>query len=137
MLIRRPGPPAHLNILLLPLAAALAAGVGVPALGLQTHAGSLSWSRMSGARLIQRQLLRNGREQLPHILSSLGRRLEEQQAGLLGVCFGIGGWDGALIGLLADEVELVSGEGDDDVLVGLALQFLDPGLRLIQRGLRG
>lgn len=115
------GPSAHLNILPLPLAAALAAGIGVPALGLQAHAGSLSWSRMSGAGLIQRQLLRDGREQFPHILSRLGRRLKEQQAGLLGVRFGVGGGDGALIGLLADEIKLVSGEGDNDVLVGLAL----------------
>ena len=116
-------------------AAALPAGVGVPALGLQTHARSLSWSRVSGPGLIQRQLLRDGGEQLPHILSRLSRRLKEQQASLLSVGLGVGGRDSALVGLLADEIELVSGEGDDDVLVGLALELLDPSLCLVQRGL--
>jgi hypothetical protein len=39
--------------------------------------------------------------------------------------------DGALVGGFGDEIELVSSQGDDDVLVSLALEFLYPGLRLI------
>lgn len=43
------------------------------------------------------------------------------------VCSG----DGALVGLFGDEIELVAGEGDDDVFVGLALEFFDPGFGFI------
>ena len=119
-----------------PLAAALSIGIRVPALGLQADAGSLSWSRMSGPGLVQRQLLGDGCEQFPHVLGGLCGGLEEEKACLLGVRFSIGGGNGALVGLLADEIELVSCKGNDDVLVGLALELLDPRLRLVQRGLR-
>jgi hypothetical protein len=46
---------------------------------------------------------------------------------------GIGGSNGALVGRLGNEIELVSGKSDDDILVGLALELFDPRLRLIQR----
>jgi hypothetical protein len=49
---------------------------------------------------------------------------------------GVGGGDGALVGGLGDQIELVAGEGDDDVLVCLALELLDPCFRLIKRCLR-
>jgi hypothetical protein len=39
----------------------------------------------------------------------------------LSVLFGIGSGDGALVGFFGDEIELVSGKGNDDVLVGLTL----------------
>lgn len=57
---------------------------------------------MPRAGLIQGQLLRNGCEQVLDILGSLGRRLEEEETGLAGVRFSIGGRDGALVGLLGD-----------------------------------
>lgn len=87
---------------------------------------------MSWASLIQGQLLSDGSEQFPHILGSLGGGLEEQKSGLAGVRFGLRCGNGPLVGLLGDEIELVACQGDDDVLVGLALELLDPCLRLIQ-----
>lgn len=55
----------------------------------------------------------------------------------MGVLFGIGGGNSALVGFLGDEIELVSGKSNDDVLVGLTLQFLDPSLRLVEGCLCG
>jgi hypothetical protein len=55
----------------------------------------------------------------------------------LSVLFGIGSGDGALVGLFGDEIELVSGKGNDDVLVGLTLQLLDPSLCLVEGSLWG
>lgn len=55
----------------------------------------------------------------------------------MSVLFGVGGGDGALVGFLGDEIELVSGKSNDDVLVGLTLQFLDPSLRLVEGCLCG
>jgi hypothetical protein len=81
--------------------------------------------------LVQGQLLRNGGEEFPHVLGRLRRRLEEEEAGLARVGLGIGGGNGPLIGLFVDQVELVAGEGDDDVFVCLALEFLDPCLGLV------
>lgn len=87
---------------------------------------------MSWPSLVQGQLLSDGREQFPHILGSLGGCLEEQKSGLAGVRFGLGRGDGPLVGLLGNEIQLVACQGDDDVLVGLTLELLDPCLRLIQ-----
>lgn len=78
-------------------------------------------------RLINRQLLRNRREQLFDILRRLGRRFKEEQAGFFGVLLGVGRGNGALIGGFGDEIEFVAREGDDDVFVGLALEFFYPG----------
>lgn len=83
--------------------------------------------------LVQRQLLRNSCEEVPHVLGSLGRSLEEQQACLASVSLRLTGRNGPLVGLLGDKVEFVSGQRDDDVLVGLALELFDPCLRLVQR----
>lgn len=55
----------------------------------------------------------------------------------MGVLFGIGGRDGALVGFFGDEIELVSGKSNDDVLVGLTLQLLDPSLCLVEGSLCG
>ena len=87
---------------------------------------------MSRPGLVQRQLLRNRCKEFPHILSSLGRRLEKEKAGLLCIGLGIGRLDRTLVGLFGDQVELVTGEGDDDVFVGLALELLYPRLGLVQ-----
>lgn len=78
-------------------------------------------------RLINRQLLRNGGKKLLDVLSRLGRRLEEEQTGFFGVLLGVGRGNGALIRGFGDEIEFVSREGDDDVFVGLALEFFYPG----------
>lgn len=86
--------------------------------------------------LVQRQLLRNRREEFPHILGRLGRRFKEEKAGLLCICLGIGRLDRPLVGLFRHQVELVASEGDDDVLVGLALELLHPRLGLVEGGLR-
>ena len=82
--------------------------------------------------LVQRQLLRDRCKEFPHILGSLGRRLEKEKAGLLCIGLGIGRLDRTLVGLFRDQVELVTGEGDDDVFVSLALEFLYPRLGLVQ-----
>jgi hypothetical protein len=87
---------------------------------------------MPGPDLVERQLLGDGGKQLLHVLGRLGRRLKEEQPGLLRVGLGVGGGNSPLVGLLRYQVQLVPGEGDDDVLVGLPLQLLDPGFGLIQ-----
>lgn len=106
--------------------------LGLVGLGPQVDALSLlAGPQVARAGLVERQLLRNGCEELSHVLARLGRRLEEEQAGLAGVLLGVGRLDGALVGRLGDEIELVAGKGNDDVLVGLALELLDPCFGLI------
>lgn len=92
---------------------------------------------MPRSNLVERQLLRNLGEQILHVLGSLGRCLEEKKASLLCICLGIGRLNRTLIGLLLDKIQLVTGKGDDDILVCLALKFLDPRLGLVQRCLEG
>lgn len=55
----------------------------------------------------------------------------------MGVLFGVGGGYSTLVGLFGDEIKLVSGEGDDNVLVGLTLKLLDPSLCLVEGCLYG
>lgn len=114
------------------LAAARPAGIGVGVLRRQADAGSLTWTGVPGSDLIQRQLLSNSSEQFPDVLGGLGGCLEEQKPGFPCVGFGVGSGYRSLIGLLCDQVKLIAGERDDDVLVGLALKLLDPGLGLVQ-----
>lgn len=92
---------------------------------------------MPGTSLVQRQLLGNGCEEIADVFSRLGRGFEEEKAGLVGVGFGIGSRDGALVGLFGNKIKLVTREGNDYVLVGLALQLFDPGLGLVERRLEG
>lgn len=101
----------------------------------QVHSGARARPDAPGTGLVKRELLRNGREELAHVLGALGRRLEEEEAGFPGVLLGVGGGYCALVWVLGDEVELVAREGDDDVLICLALQFLDPSFRFVQRRL--
>jgi hypothetical protein len=82
--------------------------------------------------LFDGELLCNGGEEFLDILGSLCRSLEEEQTSFLGVLFGIRGGDSALVGLFGDQIELVAGKSDDDVLVGLTLQLLDPSLCLVE-----
>ncbi len=113
---------------------AIAAPRTLSLIGLRPQVDTLSllaWSQVPWTSLVDRQLLRNGCEELLYILARLGGRLEEEETGLAGVLLGVGGGDGALVGGFGNEIELVSGKGDDDVLVGLALEFLDPGLCLV------
>jgi hypothetical protein len=95
----------------------------------------LAGSQVPWAGLVDWQLLGDSCEELLDVLARLGGRLEEEETGLAGVLLGVGGGNGALVGRFGNEIELVAGKGDDDVLVGLALEFLDPCLCLIQRGL--
>lgn len=87
---------------------------------------------MSRPDVIERQLLGDGGKQLLHVLGRLGRRLEKEEAGLLCVRLGVGSLDGSFVGLLSDQVQLVPGEGDDDVFVGLPLELLDPRFGLVK-----
>jgi hypothetical protein len=101
-------------------------------LGPQINALSLlAWPQVAGTRLVERQLLGNGCEQLLHVLARLRRGLKEEKAGLASVLLGVGRLYGALVGRLGDEIELVASQRDDNVLVGLALELLDPRLGLI------
>lgn len=101
-------------------------------LGPQIDALSLlAWPQVPRPSLVQGKFLCNGGEEFPHVLARLRRGLKEQEAGLAGVLLGIGLGDGALVGGFGDEIELVTGEGDDDVFVGLALELLYPGLCFI------
>jgi hypothetical protein len=103
------------------LAAAWSVDISVGILWGKTDAGSLAGSRMSRSGLIQGKLLGNGSEEFSHVLGSLGRRLEEEKAGLSGVGLGICSWDGSLIGLFVDQIELVSSKRNDDVFICLTL----------------
>ena len=113
------------------LALATIPGSGIGALGRQADTGPLAGTGMPGSGLLERQLLGDRGEQFPHVLGRLCRRLEEKEAGFLGICLGIRCRDGALVGLFCDKIELVSGQGDDDVLVCLPLQLLYPRLSLV------
>lgn len=88
-------------------------------------------SHTSLRSLLDGQLLGDRGEQLLHILRRLGARLEEEQVGFFGVGFGVGGGDGALVGLFGDEIEFVACERDDDVVVCLALELFHPRLGFV------
>lgn len=87
---------------------------------------------MSRSNLVERQSLRNRCEQFPHVLRRLGRRLEEEEPRFLCICLGIRRRNGSFVRLLCNQIQLVSCESDDYVLVGLALKFLYPRLRLVE-----
>lgn len=86
---------------------------------------------MPGTSLVERKLLGDGGEEFGDVFGSLGRGFEKEKTGLLCISFGVGGGDGALVGLLSDEIELVASEGDDDIFVCLALEFLYPSFGLV------
>jgi hypothetical protein len=91
---------------------AVAAGwsLGLVGLGPQVHALSLlAWPQIAGTRLVERQLLGNGCEQLLHVLARLCRGFKEEKAGLAGILLGVGRLYGALVGRLGNEIELVAG----------------------------
>lgn len=92
---------------------------------------------MPRSNLVEGQLLRNLGEEVLHVLGRLSRSLEEEKAGLLCICLGVGRLNRTLIGLLLDEIQLVTGKSDNDILVCLALKFLHPRLGLVQRCLEG
>jgi hypothetical protein len=96
----------------------------------------LAWPQVPRAGLVERQLLGNGSEELPHVFTCLSGCFEEEQTGFASVLLGIGGGDGTLVGRLCYQIELVASKGDDDVLVCLTLELLDPCLGLIERCLR-
>jgi hypothetical protein len=96
----------------------------------------LAWPQVPRAGLVERQLLSNGSEELTHVFTRLGGGFKEEQTSLASVLLGIGRGDGTLVGRLGYQIELVAGQGDDDVLVCLTLEFLDPCLGLIERRLR-
>lgn len=50
----------------------------------------------------------------------------------MGILFGVRSGNSALVGLFGHKIELVAGESDDDVFVGLTLQFLYPRLGLVK-----
>ena len=125
-------PNKHISQTTNPLAVAPARALSLVSLRPQVDALSLlARSQVPGSRLIDRQFLRDSSEELLYVLARLGGRLEEEEAGFVGVLLGVGGGDSALVGGFGHEIELVAGEGDDDVLVGLALEFFDPGFCLV------
>lgn len=89
------------------------------------------------ADLIKRQLASDGGEELLDVLGRLGRRLEEEQAGLARVGLGVGRLHCPLVRVVGHQVQLVARQRDDDVLVCLPLQLLDPGFRLVEGSLGG
>lgn len=76
--------------------------------------------------MVKRQFLGYGSKQFPDVGGCFGGRFEEEQTGFTRVFFGIGGLDNALIWVFGNEIEFVSRERDNDVLICLALQLLDP-----------
>jgi len=130
-----PHGPLENNLSSNTLAAASPCSIGVAAFWGKADAGSLARAGMSGSCLVERELLGDRGKQISDILGSLRRGFEEEESSLASVCFSISGRNGTLVGLLSDEIQLVSGQGDNDILVGLALEFLHPCLSLVQGGL--
>ena len=95
----------------------------------------MSCSQAPRTRLIKWQFSRNSSEEIPDVLSGLGGRFEKEEPGFAGVGFGVGGSDSALIGVFGDKIGFVACEGDDDVLVCLALELFYPGFCFIKGGL--
>jgi hypothetical protein len=115
------------------LAATGAADVSVCAFGCEVHPGpSRAGPRVSRPSLVERKLLRYRREQFPHVLRRLCRRLKEEKSRLACIGLGVRRWHGSLVGLFSDEVELVARQSDDNVLIRLALEFFYPRLGLVQ-----
>jgi hypothetical protein len=85
-----------------------------------------------GPHLVERQLPGDGGEEFLHVLGRLGRRLKEEEAGFARVRLGVGRLDCPLVRLLRHQVQLVARQRDDDILVGLPLQLLDPRLGLVK-----
>jgi hypothetical protein len=83
------------------------------------------------AGLFNRQLLCDRGKQFLYVLWGLCGGLEEEKVGFSGVCLGVGDGYGALVGLFSDKIGFVSCKSDDNVLVGLALEFLYPCLGLV------
>ena len=101
-----------------------------------TTARSRASPHSSLCSLLDRKLLGDSREKLLDILGRLRTGLEEEEVGLSSICLGISSLDCTLVRLFCDEIELVACQGDDDVLVRLPLQLLDPRLCLVERCLR-
>jgi hypothetical protein len=116
---------------------AVAGACGIRARRLRPEVDSGSWlgAEVAAGRLLQRELPSYGSEEIADVVGRLCGRLEEEEPRLLGVSLGISDGDGTLVWVLSDQIRLVAGKGDDDVLVRLPLQLLDPRLGLIQRGL--
>lgn len=96
---------------------------------------SLARAEVSWTALVERKLLRNGSEEFPHVFARLCGSLEEEEPRFASVLLRICSWDSTLIGRLGDEIELVPGEGNDDVFVCLTLKLLYPCFCLVQRRL--
>lgn len=119
------------------LTLATLSSLGAGSFGSKIDTRSRSTAHASLGSLLDGELLCDGGEELFDVLGRFCRGLEEEQTSLLGVLFGIGSRDSALVGFLGDKIELVSGKSNDDVFVGLTLQLLDPGLCLVERCLCG
>lgn len=95
----------------------------------------LAWPQVSWASLVERQLLRDGGEKLTYVLACLCRCLKEEKSGFTCVLLSVGSGNRALVWRLSDQIKLVTGKGNNDIFVCLALEFFDPCFCLIERGL--
>lgn len=86
--------------------------------------------------LLDGQLLCDGREEFLDILGGLGTGLEEEEVRFLCICLRVCCCHRTFIWLLGDKISLVAGQCNNDVLVRLSLQLLDPRLGFVQRGLQ-
>ena len=100
---------------------------------LRPQIDALPWirSQASWSCLIERQFPRDSSEQISDVLSGLGGGLEEEEARFSGVGFSVSGLDGALIWVIGHHIGFIAGEGNDDVLVGLALKLFHPGFGFV------
>lgn len=127
--------PLQKNMSFNTLAAASPCSIRVAAFWGKADAGSLARAGMSRSCLVERELLGDRGKEVSNILGSLRGGLEEEKSSLASVCFSISSRNGTLVGLLGNEIQLISSQGDNDVLVGLALKFLHPCFGLVQGGL--
>lgn len=104
-------------------------------LGPEVDTGSRGCPQVPWASLVEGQLLGDGCEQLAHIRRGFGGGFEEEEASLTGVGLSVGGGNCSLIGAFGDEIELVTRQGNHNVLICLSLKLLYPRLGFIQRRL--
>jgi hypothetical protein len=121
------------NIASLTIRLAIASsGLGIVCLWPQINTGpSCRGTHASRSGLVERQLLCYRCEQFLYVLGCLCGCFEEEESGFFGVLLSVGGGYGTFVGALGDEIELVAGKGDDNVLVCLSLKLLYPGFRFV------
>ena len=115
------------------LAIARTRTLGTGRFGSQVDSGSRGCSQIPRSGLVERQFLCDRCKQFSHVGRGLGGSFEKEEAGFACVGLGVRGGNRPLVGAFCNQIKLVACQGDHNVLICLTLEFLHPGLCLIQR----